>query len=195
MRLPLPDPGDLGTTDCEQLRDAVLAQPVGALTSLGYVAGGGFLLWRWRTLPARQRTAAVTYAGLLAAVGAGSFAFHGPQGPGSKLAHDLPIALLLTEAAAVPLVRLAARRRVLRPASPATRVALTGLTGLAVAAYAAGRTGSPVCDPESLLQAHGLWHVTGAAVLALWGTLLWPAPQDAPQGAGAAVSEDAPERT
>jgi hypothetical protein len=37
-----------------------------------------------------------------------------------------------------------------------------GLAGLA------GRTGSPLCRPHSLLQGHALWHVLSAVALPQW---------------------------
>lgn len=46
------------------------------------------------------------------------------------------------------------------------------VVALAGVAYAVGRTGSPLCDPDGLLQAHGLWHLLSAGVLAWWA---WPA--------------------
>ena len=30
------------------------------------------------------------------------------------------------------------------------------------------RTDGPLCDPDSILQGHGLWHVAAAAALSLW---------------------------
>lgn len=36
---------------------------------------------------------------------------------------------------------------------------------LGVAAFLLGRTGSPVCRPESLVQFHGLWHLFQAVVM------------------------------
>lgn len=168
----------LGASDCELVRDAILAQPVAALSSLGYVVAGGWLVWAWRDLPPGERAAARGYGGLLVLVGAGSVLYHGPQGPAAELLHDLPVVLVLAEAIAVPTRRAVRRRPVLR-AGLRNRLLLTGtLAALAVAAYGAGRTGSPLCDPHSLMQPHGLWHLSGAAALALWGTALWPAPAD-----------------
>jgi hypothetical protein len=36
---------------------------------------------------------------------------------------------------------------------------------LAVVVFVLGRTGSPLCDPDSLIQGHALWHVLGAVGL------------------------------
>jgi hypothetical protein len=37
------------------------------------------------------------------------------------------------------------------------------------AAWALGRTGGPLCDPDSPLQGHAAWHLLSAAALAAWG--------------------------
>ncbi|MGA7690122.1 MAG: hypothetical protein WCA29_12945 [Jiangellales bacterium] len=164
-----------GTSDCEAIHDSLLSQPVLAVSSLSFVAAGGLLLWAWRDLPTSQRWPASAYAGLLVLVGAGSVDFHGPQSPAAQVLHDLPIALALGQAVAVPLSRLLRRRPVLRRGSRSRVVAVAGLGALAGATYAAGRTSAPWCDPDSLAQPHAGWHVLSAAALALWGTVLWPA--------------------
>ncbi len=54
-----------------------------------------------------------------------------------------------------------------RPARRA-RTGLAALTGLAsLACYAAGRTGSRWCRPDSVLQPHAAWHVLAAATSTL----------------------------
>jgi len=59
------------------------------------------------------------------------------------------------------------------PALDATprRRYLTAAAALSVGlvAYAAGRTGSPVCDPTSLWQGHGLWHLLAAGAATAFG--------------------------
>ena len=42
----------LGGSDCEAVRDAVLAQPVNSLSSLAYVAAGAWVLRRGPVAPA-----------------------------------------------------------------------------------------------------------------------------------------------
>ena len=164
-----------GTSDCEAIHDSLLSQPVLAVSSLSFVAAGGWLLWVWRDLPTPQRWPASSYAGLLVLVGVGSVDFHGPQSPAAQVLHDLPIALALGQAVAVPLSRLMRRRPVLRRGGRARVVSVAGLAALAAATYAAGRTSAPWCDPDSLAQPHAAWHVLSAAALALWGSVLWPA--------------------
>ena len=163
-----------GTSDCEEIHDSLLSQPVLALSSLGFVAAGGWLLWAWRDLPTPQRWSAGAYAGLLVLVGAGSVDFHGPQSPAAQVLHDLPIALVAGQAVAVPLSRALRKRPALRRGSRSRVVSAAGLAVLAAAAYAAGRTNAPWCDPESLAQPHAAWHALSAAALGLWGTVLWP---------------------
>ncbi|BBY16999.1 hypothetical protein [Mycolicibacterium litorale] len=143
----------LGHSDCERIADAVLAQPVLAVTSLAYVAAGVAVLWsavRWR------RPLGWTAGVVLVAVGAGSFAFHGPQPSWAKPAHDLPII-----AVGVVYAVLLARSR--RPQWRSVWAPAAGLLVVGLAAYAAGRSGSPLCRPDSVWQYHGAWHVLSAA--------------------------------
>jgi hypothetical protein len=170
----MPEPQDrIGCSDCERIRDGWLAQPVNALTSLAFVGAAGVVLARsWR--PARDRTGEVlAYSAVLALVGAGSVAFHGPQPPGARVMHDVPIPVLLGLAVGTPLAR---RRRghVPLPGWGPRR----GATALAVAlaaglAYAGGRTGAPTCDPDSPLQLHGAWHVLSASGFVIVADILY----------------------
>lgn len=167
----------LGGSDCEAISDGLLAQPVAAVSSLAFVVAGGALLWHVRGLPRKQRWAAGTYAGLMVATGVGSVAYHGPQGPGAQVLHDLPIALLVAEAIAVPVARRWARVPIVRP-DRRRYVAVAAAAGVAAGvAFVAGRTSSPVCDPESLFQLHGAWHLTAAGALGAWALALWPRAQ------------------
>jgi hypothetical protein len=36
------------------------------------------------------------------------------------------------------------------------------------------RTGGPLCNPDSLWQGHGFWHLAAAASLAIWGLAIRP---------------------
>jgi hypothetical protein len=140
----------LGGSDCEALHDGWLGQPVNTLSSLAYVAACAYVL---------RRNGPPGAALGLGAVGVGSVLYHGPMPPGAEAAHDGSIALL---AGAVALV--AWRRRSLpRPPAPAL-VAL----GAAVAVNLLSRTGAPLCEPGSLAQGHGAWHVLSATAAGLW---------------------------
>jgi hypothetical protein len=141
-----------GHSDCERIVDAALAQPVLAVTSLAYLAVGmAVLSWAVRVRAALAGAAGMT----LVAVGAGSFAYHGPQPSWAGLAHDWPI----VAAGAVYAAGLAwtARRR------RSAWLTAAGVFALGLVAYAAGRSGSPLCRPDSLWQYHGAWHVLSAA--------------------------------
>ena len=59
--------------------------------------------------------------------------------------------------------RPSSRRRQLRG-----YVAMAAVLVVAGALYLLGRTDSPVCEPDSYLQPHGLWHATSAIVFGLW---------------------------
>ncbi|MGE2722179.1 hypothetical protein [Mycolicibacterium celeriflavum] len=149
----------IGGSDCERIGGAFLAQPVLALTSLAYVAAGFAALW-WAARCRGLLAGAVGAA--LVTVGLGSFVYHGPQPPWAGPVHDVPI-VVLAAVCVVAVVRGARQR-------PTACIAAAGVFALGLAAYAAGRTGSPLCRPDSLWQFHGAWHVlSGAAAgLAAW---------------------------
>lgn len=146
----------LGSSDCQRIVDAALAQPVLAVTSLTYVIVGAVTLW-WAV---RDRTLLAVAAGvLLVAIGVGSFAYHGPQPSWAQPAHDWPIvAVAVVYAAALARTGLGQWR---------VWTVAAGIFALALVAYGAGRTGSPLCRPDSWWQYHGAWHVL-SAVAAGW---------------------------
>jgi hypothetical protein len=45
---------------------------------------------------------------------------------------------------------------------------VAGVLVLAGLAYLLGRSGGPACEPDSLIQGHGAWHLLTALALALW---------------------------
>ncbi len=174
----------LANVDCERLSDGLLAQPVAAVSSLSFVAAGAWLASRrpWRST---EPIAATTYAALVAMVGVGSMAYHGPRGPGAGLLHDGSIVLVIAVGALVPLVRRIRGASALRPGGGlAFRVACIAAAA-GVVAYVLGRTDAPLCDPQSPLQLHALWHVLIAVALAALGAALW-APTPTMQSPGAA---------
>lgn len=173
-------------SDCEIIRSGLLDQPVNALSALAFVAVAVVI---------RRRP---VLAVLSAAAGIGSFAYHGFGGDVAQWAHDVsvfclivgityehrvmlvltagvvaglafwalpPIADVLTVAVALNGVAALAHRGSL--ASPRALLALVVLVTAAVV-NSLSRTGQPWCDPESLLQGHGLWHVGTAVALYLW---------------------------
>ena len=160
---------ELGASDCETVHHEGLAQPVSAVSSLAFVLGAGMPARRFR----RGGAPAVLFSATMAAVGLGSYWYHGPQGAKAQTAHDATIALLLGQAVVVPTTRWARRTSVLAPGGRRHARVAAVLAGTAVVAYAAGRTGSRLCRPDSPLQAHGLWHVLAAASFTAWGSALW----------------------
>lgn len=84
--------GAMGASDCEQLGDGWLVQPINALTSLAFVAIGMAVIGAVVSRPV-DRVRTVVYGTCLAAIGLGSVMFHGPQPAGSQFAHDVPILL------------------------------------------------------------------------------------------------------
>jgi hypothetical protein len=58
-----------------------------------------------------------------------------------------------------------ARRRRLPPVIDGRLVALVVVAGVT---YVLGRSGSPLCDPDSVVQLHGAWHVLSALALVVW---------------------------
>jgi hypothetical protein len=163
MQVFLTAPASFGHTDCERIAGGVLAQPVLAVTSLAYVVTGvAVLVWAVRIKAPLAGAAGVA----LSAVGAGSFAYHGTQPSWAELAHDWPIAAV-GAVYAVGLVRSGRRRW-------SAWVAPAAVFVLALAAYAAGRSGSPLCRPDSLWQYHGAWHVLSAVAAGLAARALAP---------------------
>jgi hypothetical protein len=153
----------IGCSDCERIRDGWLAQPVNALSSLAFVGAAGVVLARtWQ--PAWDRRGEVlAFSALLSLVGAGSVAFHGPQPPGARLMHDVPIPVLIGLALGTPLVRSRGGLDPMPGWSRRRGATLATTVVAALCAYAGGRTGAPTCDPDSPLQLHGAWHVLSAA--------------------------------
>jgi hypothetical protein len=139
----------LGGSDCEALRDGLLAQPMNSLSSLAYVVAGAYV--------ARKGGRAAPAVALVA-VSVGSVLYHGPMPPGAGIAHD---ASLVCFSATV--VHAAWRHRLPRPTSVAVVAAAAGIT-----VYLLARTGAPLCRPDSLLQGHAAWHVFTAVALAAW---------------------------
>lgn len=165
--------------DCERLHDGLVAQPVNTLSSLAYVAAGGWLLSRARG--GRD----VAFGAAVVGVGLGSVAFHGPGGAVARGLHDGTIVLVaLTGAVAVlPRVRLRL------PARRSLTLAV-GALGAGVVFHVLGRTASTVCRSDSLFQWHALWHLSTAAALGMLGAAV----RAEPAGTGAPLRERVADR-
>ena len=139
--------------DCELIRSGWPAQPVNAVSAIGFVVVG-VLLWR-----SEARLA----AGFAVAVGVGSGWFHSDPGGTSQWAHDITLYALVALAAIEVWRRLAAGR----PPWLAAGLVLGG--GIV---WWASRTGGPLCAPDSLVQGHAAWHLLAAA--ATWALFAVP---------------------
>jgi hypothetical protein len=64
------------------------------------------------------------------------------------------------------------------------RVVLVAALAVGVTAYLLGRTGGPMCRPDSLLQPHALWHLLTAVAMAAWAAdrIAHPTPVPPAQG-------------
>ncbi|MEX0667904.1 MAG: hypothetical protein WD313_06205 [Acidimicrobiia bacterium] len=170
-------------------------QPVNTITATAFIVAGALIWWRRRD---------VATSLLVAAIGVGSIAFHGPMPPWGEFLHDISIVLTLVWVLLVEMKRqhlwplglaLAAAASVTPvvadPAQAVLAVAVIGFVAVpqqkrvlrlqAVAILAAGglvgtlsRTGWPLCDPDSIWQGHGFWHLAAAAALTVWGVAIRP---------------------
>jgi hypothetical protein len=210
-------PLGLGASDCERLRDGLVAQPVNTASALAYVLVGAWLAGRALPPGTPLRRERLAFGLAVAAAGVGSVDFHGPGSPAARWLHDAGLCAALSFVAVHDLAALGGARTRAVPAAAATagaggallalvpRVggALTaglgallagseaalargglragwsprsrtvyraGLAALAAgaAAWTLGRTGGPLCDPDSPLQGHAAWHLLSAAALAAW---------------------------
>jgi hypothetical protein len=137
--------------DCERLHDGLLAEPVNTLSSLAYVAAGVYVFRRHDRLQGAA----------LVALGVGSVAYHAVGGSVARVLHDASIVAVAGAVAfAAPRIWRGTRSR------PTLAVGAVALFGLALPLQIFGRTGGPLCAPDSLFQAHAGWHVLTAAALA-----------------------------
>lgn len=206
----------IGETDCEELGDGWLVQPVNALTSLAYV-GVGIAIAVVAVRRLDRPLHSLVYAAAVAAIGMGSVAFHGPQPAGSRVMHDLPILIAAVFILCDDLALLLPRFGSILGAFAVGSVAATGLTvaspdagavaiGIVLVAVAGaeivihrrglrstggtgppvlpwvivavalvagtswllGRTDGPACDPDGILQFHGVWHLVSSPIFGLW---------------------------
>jgi hypothetical protein len=176
--------------DCERILDSWWGQPVNTATCIGFLIGG-IVIWRMGT----DRVAAL----LITAIGVGSIAFHGPMPFWGEFVHDITIVWSLVWVILVELGRqrlvpslfavtglLALTPAIADPSQALLAIAVlvmqlriqdhrnlrlvgVGLLGVGALIGRLARTGWPLCDPDSLLQGHGFWHLCSAAALTIWG--------------------------
>lgn len=184
--------------DCERIGTGFLGQPSNSLTALAFIACGlviagrrperawvavavvatgvGSFLFHGPMPPGSELAHDVSLAWLLATVPVvgtrwerwtvlpGLVVFGAFLAGAPSLAD--PMFIALTAAVLVILVR---RDRSLSTIGPLTLLIVSSLIGRL------GATGGPWCDPESLLQPHGIWHL-GAAVAVTWWAIAAPGP-------------------
>lgn len=180
------------SADCELIGSGILGQPVNTVTTLALVAAGGYLLARPRLrwvgialiatgvgsflfhgpMPDSSEWAHdVTLAWLILVIaGIDEPWERSSRVPGLVvIGAFFALAPAIADPAAVGLTILAVilvlrRDRSAATLAPLALIAVTAIIGRL------GATGSPFCDPESLLQMHGIWHV-GAAIGVAWWAL------------------------
>jgi hypothetical protein len=177
--------------DCELIGSGFLGQPVNSLTTFAFVVAGTVLIVarpdrRWVGIglaatgvgsflfhgpmpPGSEWAHDVTLAWLIAIVaGIGSRWERYSRFPALvvlAIAFAMvpviadPVAVVMTALALLTVLRHDRSRPVLAPL----------LVLAVVAGYGRlGATGAPLCDPESILQPHGVWHIGSALAVAWW---------------------------
>ena len=158
----------LGAGDCERLHGGLIAQPVNTASALAYVAVGAWVATRALGPGAPPDRRQLAFGLAVAAAGIGSVDFHGPGSPAARLLHDGGLYAVVGYVAWTEVARRVGRGRLAPGRRAAYRLALAA-TATGAACWWAGRTASPWCDPDSLLQPHAAWHLLGAFALAAWG--------------------------
>jgi len=153
--------GVLGGSDCELLRSGWLAQPANAVSAAAFLVVAVWVFFTRRT--GTHRAALVVGACALAAVGAGSIVYHGPQPGWARPLHDGSIAALIVVDAILFGVAMV-QGRATHAARAAWKQAAAWMA-VALVAFVVGRTGGWLCDPASPVQPHALWHVLSAVGL------------------------------
>jgi hypothetical protein len=177
--------------DCETIGAGFLGQPVNTLTTLAFVLAGVVLIGlrpdrRWVGIglaatgvgsflfhgpmpPGGEWAHDVTLAWLIAIVsGIGSRwerLTHFPTLLVMAVVFGIvpvvadPVAFVMTGLALLTILRRDRSRPILAPLLLLAAVAVYGRLGA---------TGGPLCDPGSVLQPHGVWHVGSALAVAWW---------------------------
>jgi hypothetical protein len=169
----------LGAGDCEGLHDGLIAQPVNTASALAFVAVGAWLAGRGlRAGAGPARPSQIGFGLVVAAAGVGSVDYHGPGSPAARLLHDGTLYAVAGFVAWREVARRVGRAR-LEPRRRAAYQAALAAAATGAACWWLGRTGSPACDPVSLLQGHAAWHLLAAAALACWAVAVLDPPAQA----------------
>jgi hypothetical protein len=138
--------------DCEAIGDSFLGQPINSITTLAFLIAAGIV---WHT---GRRWVALALAG----TGVGSFLFHGPMPSYAQMSHDITLWLLVAVVVASIVIEFRSTGQWRHLVGPLALLAIVAIVGRL------GATGNPLCDPGSLLQPHGLWHIGSAAAVTWW---------------------------
>ncbi len=192
--------------DCERIVGPLLGQPVNTLSTLAFVAAGGLVIKR-SSLPwvgfaliatgigsllfhgprpgLGEWAHDVTLAWLLLVVGASGRSWErwarvwGLPALGTLMAIwpaiGDPLAVTL---AVLTLSLLLVDDRSGDTVGPVALLAAVGIFGRL------GATGGPLCDPDSILQPHALWHIGSAAAITWWALRRHPRPEPFRSGTG-----------
>jgi hypothetical protein len=177
--------------DCELIGSGLFGQPVNSLTTIAFLVGGLLVLARRRDrgwvaasmiatgagsflfhgpMPSGSEWAHdLTLAWTLVVITVdhrpdrarwdlGSLAFLGILFAVAPALAD-PVAVGLTILALVSVLR---RERSIATFGPLALLGVAALIGRL------GATAGPLCEPTSLLQPHGLWHIAAAAAVTWW---------------------------
>lgn len=180
--------GALG--DCELIRPGFLGQPMNTLTTLAFVVAGIWLLRRRSTLwiglaliatgagsfvfhgpmpPWGEWAHDVSLSWLIVTVGGLQTRWELWSRWPALAGLALLVALLpeVADPVAIALTVVVAGSILLKGLSRHETLAL-GVLGAAAVLGRLGSTGGPLCDPTSMFQPHGVWHVTAAFAVAWW---------------------------
>lgn len=127
--------------------------------ALGFVAG-------WHVGRLYQSTDAASLIGLAVGVALSSVLWAAAPGTTNIVAVIAGVVIVIAS--------LLARRRRLAGVWPAP---LLVLSAIAVATWVIGTPDSPLCEPHSWLQPHGVWHVLTAVVALAWADSVYAASQ------------------
>lgn len=181
------------TADCEAIGSGLFGQPVNSVTTIAFVVAGVWVMTRradrrWigagliatglgsflfhGPMPAGAEWAHdVTLAWLILLVAGTGMTWERWTRLSGVVVLGALFALFpaVADPIAVALAVVAVPLRIRHDRSPHTWGALS-LLAVAAIFGRLGAAGWPLCDPESLLQPHGLWHLVAAASVAWWAT-------------------------
>lgn len=79
----------IGQSDCEEIQEGVLGQPINAVTSLAFSVVGIVIIAAATRVEGQERAVRIVFGFVMIATGLGSFLFHGPQPAASQFLHDI----------------------------------------------------------------------------------------------------------